>query len=344
MTRLSSFFRAKADDARVARVWSALDERFERSARRRPLRLWLLASAACAAAAALLWVPFEPRSAQQGMSQVIELADGSRVEHAAQDHVEIAAVTPERVELRMTRGRAQFRVARNPRRAFLTRAGGHTIRVIGTEYAIDLDSSSVRVEVSRGEVEVRRDGSADVWRVRAGEVWSSSRSVQTAKSAASEEPSPAAAQLPDTDTATRDDPAAKPSAASTKPGAASGAASGAAAALFQRAQAARVAGQRDETARLLSEFVRHFPDDPRAGLAAFELGRLRLDSGDEQGAIEALDHAERAGAVLGEQVQARRVQAFEQLGDLAGCRAARATFLERFPDGTFAEIVRHRCP
>jgi TolA-binding protein len=341
MTRLASYFRGKADDARVARVWGTLDERFERAARRRPLRLWLLASITCAAAALLLSSPFEARHAQQGMSQVIELADGSRVAHAAQDRIEIAAVTPERVELRMTRGRAQFRVARNPKRAFLTRAGGHTIRVIGTEYAIDLDASSVRVEVSRGEVEVRRDGSADVWRVRAGEVWSSSCSVLTAKSAAREvpHPAPAAAQLPDTGTSTPEDPAAKPSAASIRPGATSSAA-----ALFQRAQEARVAGQRDETARLLSEFVRRFPDDPRAGLAAFELGRLRLDAGDEQGAIEALDHAERAGAALGEQVQARRVQAFEQLGDVAGCRAARAAFLERFPDGTFAEIVRHRCP
>lgn len=341
MTRLASYFRAKADDARVARVWGALDERFERAARRRPLRRWLLASAACAAAALYLAWPFEARRAQHGMSQVIELADGSRVEHAAQDRIEIAAVTPERVELRMTRGRAQFRVAKNPKRAFLTRAGGHTIRVIGTEYAIDVDASSVRVEVSRGEVEVRRDASADVWRVRAGEVWSSSRSLPTAKNAAPEEPppAPAAAQLPNADTATPDDPAAKPSTASTKPGAASSAA-----ALFQRAQEARVAGERDETARLLSEFVRRYPDDPRAGLAAFELGRLRLDAGDVKGAIEALNHAERAGAALGEQVQARRVQALEQLGDAAGCRAARATFLERFPDGTFAEIVRHRCP
>ncbi len=169
MTRLSSYFRPKADDARVARVWGALDGRFEHAARRRPLRLWLSAVAACAAAAVLLFSRLEPSHSRQRTSQVIELADGSRVGHAAQDPIEIAAVTPERVELRMTRGRAQFRVSRNPKRAFLTHAGGHTIRVVGTEYTIDLGSSSVRVEVARGEVEVRRDGSADVWRVRGGE-------------------------------------------------------------------------------------------------------------------------------------------------------------------------------
>jgi FecR protein/Tetratricopeptide repeat len=345
MTRLSSHFRNQADEARVARVWATLDARFEQSARRRPLQLGLSLLAACVAAGLFLFLGHQYSQFRRANPQLIELADGSRVEHSSEHTIEIAAVTPERVELRMARGRARFRVAKNPKRAFLTRAGGYTIRVVGTEYAVDVGTASVRVEVSHGEVEVRRDGSADVWRVHAGEVWSSSRTASASGAHRDPPASPAAprlvappAQAAKTQPTTAADPAVRPSTLS-KPNAQSSSA-----ALFQQAQEARVAGRRDETARLLAEFVQRFPSDPRAGLAAFELGRLRLDAGDAKGAIEALSQAERAGAALGEQVQARRVQALEQLGDLASCRAARATFLARFPGGTFAEVVRRRCP
>jgi transmembrane sensor len=116
-----------------------------------------------------------------------------------------------------------------------------------------------------------------------------------------------------------------------------------AARLFQRAQDARAAGKSAEAARLLSELLRRYPNDPRAGLAAFELGRIKLDARDPKGAVEALDQAEGAGKAFEEQVAARRVQALEESGDGRACRAAREDFLRRFPKGPFAAIVRRRC-
>ncbi len=336
MNRLSSHFENKADEAQVARMWGALDQRLERSVRWRPFRRGVVAMATCVAIAALAVWARELSGTRRGGAQVIELADGSRVEHEGGDQLQIATVTPERVEVHLRRGRAHFRVARNPKRAFVTRAGAYSVRVIGTEYSVDLGANLVRVEVSRGEVEVSRANSADLWRVRAGEIWSSARVVSAPVTPAVQ---PAVQTTPSAqEEATPPEPVVKASA--PKPGAGSHSALE----LFQRAQEARIAGRRAETGRLLDEFMRLFPDDPRAGLAAFELGKLRLEAGDARGAIAALDHAESAGAALSEQVDARRVQALEQLGELERCRAARTAFLSRYPGGTFAEVVRRRCP
>ncbi|HEX6239654.1 MAG TPA: FecR domain-containing protein [Polyangiales bacterium] len=354
MTRLASHFRNKADEARVARVWSRVDTRLSRQERHRPWRTLTFGSIGCLALALAAYLAggrgSSGRVTSAPTAQVLHLVDGSRVEHAAQDPLEVVGVTPERIELRMQRGRALFRVAENKHRAFLTHAGAYTIRVVGTEYAVDLARDGVRVDVTKGEVEVRRDDSRAVWRVRAGQSWSSASYVQ----AETVQPglTPPAAPAPVPAPVTTAPPVSAPSAALRGTGArrvgsarASAAADvEAAAALFQHAQEARAHGLREDTARMLAEFLHRFPGDARAGLAAFELGRLRLEMGDPKGAREALDRAENAGVAFREQVQARRVQALEESGDLSACRGARAAFLAQFPRGTFAEIVRRRCP
>jgi hypothetical protein len=343
MNRLSPHFRSQADEARVARVWAAVDHRLQRRKRLRPWWRGALYVAAATAIALLIQFRSElvhtPPSAS-ATPQLLELPDGSRVEHAPEDRIAIEAVTATRVELRMTHGRARFRVAPNRERSFLTHAAGYTIRVVGTEFVVDLGPAGLRVEVARGVVEVRRDQGADVWRVRAGETWSSSLPApEQSKPAAS--PAPAAPAPPPRNPEPQTAHAAHTE--STRTPHAHGQ-NAEAAALFQRAQDARAAGSPAETARLLDELLRRFPGDARAGLAAFQLGRLRLDSGDAKGALEALDRAQNAGSSFQEQVAARRVQAFEQLGDTAACRSARMAFLRDYPGGSFAEVVRRRCP
>jgi hypothetical protein len=342
MNRLAHHFQDKATDARVARMWGRVDEKLARAETRRPLRRGALALVFVAVAAAVLYFGIHARRALPP-AQVVEFADGSRVEHTSADRVEVAEVTPERVELRMVRGHALFHVTPNQDRAFLTHALGYTIRVVGTEFTIDLGGGGVRVEVSRGEVEVRRDEGGNAWRVRAGETWSSLAPSSAGLVAPSDTQAPPGAPAEGMLALPPDSVAASvtPKGASPQP---TPSQSAEAAALFQRAQDARAAGRTDETARLLNEFLRRFPNDARAGLAAFELGRIRLDSGDAKGAVDAFDQAGGAGNSFQEQVEARRVQALEQSGNIAACRAARTNFLRRFPSGSFAPIVRRRCP
>jgi hypothetical protein len=370
MTRLSSHFQSQADEARVGRLWAAVDHRLQRARKTRPFTRAALFVAAGAVAAALVSLRADLRPVPHAVKrapQLLELPDGSQVEHAPEARIAIEAVTPSRVELRMTRGHAQFRVAPNHERTFLTHAGGYTIRVVGTEFAVDLGARDLRVAVSRGVVEVHRDGAADVWRVRAGETWSSTLPAPTSPRATEPpkapprvaDPAPIPAEVPSdavvhpqhvghTEGLREAHAHPAPTQAATSSSAntqmITTANQNAGAALFQRAQAARAAGSPEETARLLDELLRRFPSDPRAGLAAFQLGRLRLDSGDPKAALQAFDRASNAGSAFQEQVAARRVQALEQLGDLAACRSARADFLRDYSGGSFAEVVRRRCP
>jgi len=522
MNRPASYFKNQADEPRVTRVWTALDARLERRRGRQRWSKPLALACGAVAVAVLAWSATHPRRAND--PAVLEIADGSRVEHPRDARVEVMAVTPDRVELRITRGRAQFSVRPNRQRSFLTHAGEYTVRVVGTVFSVELEPSGLQVGVTRGEVEVRRDGTNDVWRIRAGEHWTSNRvsagmggreptgAAQTrahaehaadaqpthstpdsgsngepdhARSAAHVDPaelvpSPAATrseapassaarragrtsasdarapqpaapdtvsrsarrsrkhtpryrQAPRTDADHSEEgstafaaPAGPPTAAeaaqreagpssssktqpptaptapiapiadavarpadraaaaptpgqptpadaagpteprapraarqaaasaqrtsvneaTTKPDAAPAraAASDEPAALFQRAQQAREAAHPEEAARLLAQFLQLAPHDPRAGLAAFQLARTRLDLGDPRGALEALDAATRAGSAFTEQIEARRVQALEQLGQTAACRQARTAYLHTFPDGAFSAMVRQRCP
>ena len=422
----------------------------------------------------------------------MQLADGSRVEHAADEPLEILAVTPERIELRMTRGRAHFEVTPNRARSFLTHAGDYTIRVVGTAYTVDMGAAAVEVDVAHGEVEVRRNDNGALWRVRGGERWRSGEAPRTAaaagrvpaqlgaggsagpattnRSAARSGPttlqgvsaspsssapghaepasvgpaaeqtaaarraaasalqaaqvSPAARQVEDPtsarwaqaaaargeldrssdtgrvaehlaaerraelpasdvtsgaarraagvraerghDSAARsavESPSVEPdgSGAGVRVAAVSGkrergmaerhasdasppAPAGEAAQLFQRALAARGKGELAECERLLSELLRRFPRDSRAGLAAFQLGRVRLDLGDARGALTALDRAVRDLGTFEEQIEARRIEALERVGERAACQKARDAFLRAYPYGSFSGVVRQRCP
>jgi ferric-dicitrate binding protein FerR (iron transport regulator) len=97
------------------------------------------------------------------------------MELTQKDRVEVAVVTPERVELHVQTGHATFRVAKNPGRSFVTRAAGHTITVFGTVYSVELTLDALEVRVDEGVVEIARDDGSGHWRVRAGERWSGTR-------------------------------------------------------------------------------------------------------------------------------------------------------------------------
>jgi TolA-binding protein len=367
--RVSHYFLPVADEAMQARVWDRVGERLAAADRwRRPLRA-LAFAAVITGVACLAWVGASLRGWQTPSVagvQVVELADGSRMELTADDKAVVTTVTPERVEVDVQSGSPLFRVAKNPARTFVARAAGHTITVVGTVFVVQVTATGLEVLVDEGVVEVGRDDGDDRWRIHAGERWSSTR--RDSPSAQTEGPSGAAAPPPSPDPdGTAAAGAGPPPAPSASPEggepergeatgpprarAAAGTASGpapddapAAAALFQRAQEARLAGRSEEAARLLAEFLDRYPRDQRAGIVAFELGRIRLDSMDDpKGALDALQRAQGASAAFDEQVAARRVQALEQSGEMEKCRAARAEFLGKYPDGAFAAIVQQRC-
>jgi tetratricopeptide (TPR) repeat protein len=116
--------------------------------------------------------------------------------------------------------------------------------------------------------------------------------------------------------------------------------------LFELAELARLNGKYRESAEALNKLRRNYRTDPRAGLAAFELGRLRMDSiGDWSGAIDALRDATllSPNAYFREDAESRLVQLYARQGALDQCRSAKKTYLAHFPEGAASKVVRQLC-
>jgi transmembrane sensor len=248
------------------------------------------------------------------------------------------------------------------------------------------EGTHIQVAVARGVVEVQRqDGTGGVRRLNAGETWSAlipSRSV--AQPPAAQAPAPvtsaatAAASVTGAPTQARPvvvEPAApveqlrpdlfsperappaqetdeRQSAREDKRNARARAAALAreratsSATLFKRANLARRTGQTHEAADAYAELLKRFPDDGRAGLVAFELGRIRMDAlSQPRAAVEAFGIALRSAprASFREDALARIVVATDQLNENEACRTARDRYLKDFPSGVHALALASRC-
>jgi transmembrane sensor len=85
------------------------------------------------------------------------LEDGSTIDLNHGADVEITYTT-ERRDIRLLRGEATFKVAKNPERPFIVTASGVTVRAVGTAFNVNLSEQAVAVMVTEGRVKV--DGPA----------------------------------------------------------------------------------------------------------------------------------------------------------------------------------------
>jgi transmembrane sensor len=253
----------------------------------------------------------------------LRLPDGSQLALTAGAQLVTEAVAADALRFSLRRGGASFDVTRNPARTFQVVAGNVSVRVIGTRFSLRREAERVHVEVARGLVEVRTPD--ETRRLAAGESWRIGRR---------------SALAPDGTSEADDEPQrtlAEAEHAQPRTGARE---------LFEQARAARNERRYREAAERYAELLRHFPRDGRAGVAALELGRLRLDAlGDAAGAIAPLKRASSSapGESLREDATARLVEAYESTGQLGACRAMRARYLEQFPEGVHAAAVMRRC-
>ncbi|NOW48814.1 transmembrane sensor [Novosphingobium sp. SG751A] len=138
----------------------------------RPLRRWRLAAGALGLLAASLaaWVAIDPGAqtytTTQGELRRLALADGSALTLDAASKLRVDLDEDAR-KVRLSQGRALFRVAHNAARPFRVQAGLVTITDIGTVFSVTTQGDTVNVLVSEGEVEVRRG--AVVLRLTAGQ-------------------------------------------------------------------------------------------------------------------------------------------------------------------------------
>jgi transmembrane sensor len=81
------------------------------------------------------------------------LEDGSTIDLYDGADVEVN-YSAERRDIRLVRGEATFKVAKNPERPFVVSASGVTVRAVGTAFNINMQAKSVAVMVTEGKVKV----------------------------------------------------------------------------------------------------------------------------------------------------------------------------------------------
>jgi TolA-binding protein len=290
----------------------------------------------------------------KGDSLSVRLEDSSRIELAAESRVELSESAPDAVRLRLRRGSVRCDVTHREGRRFSVEALGIEVRVIGTLFSVAIGPGERQVEVAveRGSVEVRSlDAGGAYRRLSAGERWSvalpelSPAPSAVAPPSAAPEPAVSGAEL--RPVKPRDEP--RDSVSSAPGDQADGAGdpqTATARELLDLANLARRSGDLAAAVRAYELLLSKYPTDARVGLAAFELGRLRLERlGNPAGAVSALERAiARAPSPgLREDAMARLVQAHAALGDGARCRRTRDKYLAEYPGGVHVNAVKSRC-
>lgn len=342
---------------RLARQWRGIEARTQRRPWWRPEAnfRWVLAGTALAALALVLVLGRGARSPEAVAGRAFDnagagpaslrLLDGSQVQVAPSGRVEFEALSSEAVQLVLSRGWVELDVTHVPGRKFVVRAGDVDVVVRGTHFRVELsgrDPQVVKVSVTRGKVDVLEHRTGVLAKqLLAGMSWTMGQRElpgaelgplePSAPSAPPSEPAPSAL-TPQPPTTAAPSAAREPADDAKR--------------LMELADAARLRGQPREAATALDSLRKRHRGDARAGLAALELGRLRLDSfRDPAGALEAFRDAAvlSASPSVKEDALARQAQALELLGDSAACKRVRDAYLARYPRGIHSASIAKRC-
>lgn len=371
---LGKFVAPRVDDARLARQWGRIDERLQGGRAGRWSRALPRGFALVAVALIVVVALVRRRSATLppavdgvvletpiGQEQTLTLPEGSRIALESASRVRLAHVAATDVRLELEQGAVRLEVTHVEGRRFVVVTHDVAVRVVGTRFRVGLTNvGTMAVSVEDGRVEVARGGVVAAT-IAAGETWSAPVGVA---------PSTATPTTPVvTEPSVSSTPPKRPATVRRKLPPAfherfrEGDYAGAFAVvesedfdplvrrldgrdLLELAIAARLSGNPTRAARALDHLRRNFRGDPRAGLAALDLGRLRLDElNDPAGALAALDDAIALplSEALKEDAEARRVQALDRMGDLAACTAARDAYLLQHPEGVHTTSVARRC-
>ncbi|HVZ89391.1 MAG TPA: FecR domain-containing protein, partial [Polyangia bacterium] len=256
----------------------------------------------------------------------VQLSDGSTATPLDDEsQIDVLEDGVDRVRLSLARGRGHFQVTPRPQRTLTVRAGDVTVTVVGTVFTVERVADRVGVAVQRGAVRV--DWKSGSTRVVAGQ----SGWFPPLVTAADEQPEPSRAAH------------RVRSAGKVLPGAAHDAGGGAAAELLVAADRARLSAHPEEGAALLQKLLREYPNDARAPLAAFTLGRLLLmELGRPAEAAAAFAEVRRIAPAgpFAEDALAREVEALSKAGLVADARARAREYQERYPNGRRIETVR----
>ncbi len=364
MTEPSRFVQPDVSDARINRLWGNVSARLETRSGR-AWRWLVVGTLLSGVAAGGIFIAKNQLSPSRNPTEravlaeakletasdvlAVTLVDGSKVSLASRSEVQVRGNQATAVALKLARGEVVCDVTHQENRRFTVTAGDVEVRVVGTKFSVKTtpgDNPRVEVSVLRGVVEVvskRRPGV--VARVAAGQSW-----IQSPEPSASARalvgPNDVPSSLPATPPAGTEPVPKDNVKGNATPPASAVVQSPSARELFEKAGESRRAGDAAAAAHAYDELLRLHPNDGRASLSAFELGRLRMDRlGDPAGAITALERALslNVGPSFREDALARLVSVYASQGNFAACGRARDRYLASYPTGVHASAVATRC-
>lgn len=225
------------------------------------------------------------------------------------DATEVASVSQNGMKL--VRGSARFSVVHDAQAPFRVVAGDFVVEDVGTVFVVSLDDAGkVDVSVEEGRVSVTGDG-----RMRVLEAGQSASFVKTLKPVVSQSGTASPKRPPSPDE------------------------------LLAAADQARDRGDSERATSELSRLLEAYPDDPRAELAAFTLGRVLADElRRPREAASAFERAASKRGPLAEDAWARAAEAWSSAGDRERASIAAQRYLAAYPDGRSAAAMRRLAP
>ncbi len=287
-------------------------------------------------------------SARLAPNHAVVFSDGSRADALSVDmRLVTRAQDSRRVEAELATGAARFEVVPNRAREFVIRAGNVSVSVLGTVFTVAHEGPRVHVAVLVGKVRVDwAGGSTTLAQDSEGvfppapEVLPPEPPVDSAQIAAT---SPSATSL---EGASRkrwselaragDFRAAYLGLAAAGPGGVRDVPEE----LLLAADVARRAGHAAEAAGHLERLLARHPRDSRADVAAFTLGRIRLQLGRAGAAAAAFEQVLASGGPLAEDALYRAVMAWQQAGQQAKAEPLRRRYLATYPGGRYRETLQ----
>lgn len=346
--RLADYVEPELSEARILAQWSRLRESESRR------RSWQWGYAFAGMAVAVVLVAFSVRQfaktdvasseltvdrASNGQERV-RLPEGISVVVAKDGKLELRKRSDSEIVLALLRGEADFDVTHHQGRRVIVSTPRVDVEVVGTRFHVAVTGSEavpdVAVRVERGTVKVRSNRVSgrpvEERRLTTGEAWSSSVVPQSFVASSTAPESAPSSEAKDVTAA----------ASSVERVSARNSAKE----LFESAERFRLGGRLRDAAAALDALRRQYPGDSRAALAAFELGRIRMDGlGDFAGAATAFESALKLNpsASFREDAEARLVSVYDRMGQRTACESSRRAYLARYPRGSHVNSVGRAC-
>jgi transmembrane sensor len=298
-------------------------------------------------------------------ARVLEFDDSTRVVLAAHGELRVSDLRSNGATVQLNHGEVALSVHHEDDTSWQVAAGPWSVHVTGTQFSVAWNPTTEHFRVAVIEGSVRVEGpEGDVAKLRAGE----SLVRERADEVASLEP----VVQPDADTIIEPsepieapaDPLPKPKADKPidwqalakdsqyaeawtaleggKGGVLGEAERVEAKAMLDLADVARYTDHRGDAKRVLERLRERFDGSVQAGDAAFELGRIAADGGNDDQAASWFETylAERPNGSLVNDALVRLMNAYDSLDQIDAARSAATRYLARQPDGTHAGKAR----